>query len=44
VWLSTEINVTEEHLKSGTFEINLGQRDIIKKMGLSQEKWDEWEP
>jgi CMP-2-keto-3-deoxyoctulosonic acid synthetase len=27
--LSIEINVTEEHLKNGTFEINLGQRDII---------------
>jgi hypothetical protein len=27
--LSIEINVTEEHLKSTTFEINLGQWDII---------------
>jgi hypothetical protein len=27
--LSIEINVTEEHLKNGTFEINPGQRDII---------------
>jgi hypothetical protein len=26
--LSIEINVTEEHLKSGTFEINPGQQDI----------------
>jgi hypothetical protein len=26
-----EINVTEENLKSGTFEINPGQRDIIWK-------------
>jgi hypothetical protein len=27
--LSIEINVTEEHLKSGTFEINPGQRNIV---------------
>jgi hypothetical protein len=27
--LSIEINVTEEHLNSGTFEINPGQQDII---------------
>jgi hypothetical protein len=27
-----EINVTEAHLKSRTFEINLGQRDIMKKL------------
>jgi hypothetical protein len=27
--LSIEINVTEERLKSGTFEINQGQRGII---------------
>jgi hypothetical protein len=27
--LSIEINVTEENLKSGAFEINPGQRDII---------------
>jgi hypothetical protein len=33
--LSTEINVTEEHLKSGT---------LYEKTGLSREKWDEWEP
>jgi hypothetical protein len=28
--LSIKINVTEDYLKSGTFEINPGQRDIIK--------------
>jgi hypothetical protein len=28
VHLSTEINVTEEHLRSRTFEINLGRWDI----------------
>jgi hypothetical protein len=29
--VSIELTVTEEHLKSGTFEINPGQRDIIRK-------------
>jgi hypothetical protein len=33
--LSIEINVTEEHLRSGTCEINPGQWDYVKK-------WDEW--
>jgi hypothetical protein len=27
--LSIEMNVTEEHLESGKFEINPGKRDII---------------
>jgi hypothetical protein len=27
--LSTEISATQEHLKSGTFDINLEQQDII---------------
>jgi hypothetical protein len=42
--LSIKINVTEEHLKSGTFEINPGERDIIRKTGLSRVKQDDWEP
>jgi hypothetical protein len=31
--LLIEINVTEEHLKSGTFEINLGQWTLYEKTG-----------
>jgi hypothetical protein len=42
--LSIEINVTEEHLKSGTFEINPGQRNIIRKNGIVPGKRDEWKP
>jgi hypothetical protein len=32
---SIEINVTEQHLRSGT---------LYEKTGLSREKWDKWEP
>jgi hypothetical protein len=33
--LSIEINVTKEHLKRWTFEINPGQRDIVWKNGTN---------
>jgi hypothetical protein len=33
--LSIEINVTEDHLESRTFEINPGHRDIILKNGTN---------
>jgi hypothetical protein len=42
--LSIEINVTEQHLKSGTFEINQGEWAVYEKTVLSREKLDEWEP
>jgi hypothetical protein len=41
--LSTEINVTEEHLKSWPFEINPDSGALYEKKGLSREKRDELE-
>jgi hypothetical protein len=42
--LSIEVNVTQEHLKSGTFEINAEERDIAvyEKTGRSRKYRDEW--
>jgi hypothetical protein len=42
--LSIDINVTEEHLKSGTLDINPDSGTLYKRMGLSREKKkDKWE-
>jgi hypothetical protein len=39
-----EINLREQHLKTGTFEIKPEQRVIIQNRDCPGKKRDEWEP